>query len=406
MLRPDGRLLEASGGLADPAHGLPNAAATRFRIGSLSKSFTAAALLRLVDAGRLDLQAPVARFFPRLPHAAEITPLQLLEHRAGLANYTAQPDYWPMRMRLPHTPAQLIDWLHELAPLRPPGERVAYSNTAYVLLAAIVERVAEQDFSEFRRRELFEPLGLSSLAADDGRCLLAGAARGLHHDGRWSYAEPMDMSVAWGAFDLVANAGDLCRWLVGLPRLLSPASADLMLDVSQRELSCGLAAEHWMLGGQPRRVAGHFSDVNGFFAQMARLPQGGAVAVLFNAFGLPVQRLARELAQLEAGDTVAPLPHGDADPADARHFRPGSYADGQGSELRIEPGVEPGELRARSRRRYGVEMSCPLRRVGDQGPERALSLVLPEHFEAMPDGQTLRWTDAEGSVRELRRSAP
>ncbi|QPF73366.1 beta-lactamase family protein [Roseateles sp. DAIF2] len=224
--------------------------------------------------------------------------------------------------------------------------------------------------------------------------------------GRWSYAEPMDMSVAWGAFDLVANASDLCRWLVGLPRLLSPVSADLMLDVSQRELSCGLAAERWMMGGRPRRLAGHFGDVNGFFAQMARLPQGSAVAVLFNAFGLPVQRLARELAQLEAGDAVAPLPHGDADPADARHFRPGSYADGQGSELRIEPGVEPGELRARSRRRYVVEVSCPLRRVGDQGPERALSLVLPEHFEAMPDGQTLRWTDAEGSVRELRRSAP
>lgn len=186
------------GGLADPAHGLPNVATTRFRLGSLSKSFTAAAVLQQVQAGRLALDTPLARFFPRFPWAREITVLHLLQHRAGLSNYTAAPDYWGQRMRLPHSPTQLLDWLHELAPLAPPGALEAYSNGGYVLLAAIVEQLTQRDFASYRRERLFEPLELDSLAADDGRCVLEGAARGRVYDAGWRYAEALDMGLAWG----------------------------------------------------------------------------------------------------------------------------------------------------------------------------------------------------------------
>ncbi|MDC6169940.1 serine hydrolase domain-containing protein [Paucibacter sp. XJ19-41] len=397
LFAPDGRVVEASGGLADPAHGIANGAQTRYRIGSLSKSFTAAAVLQLVDAGHLALDTPLARFLPTLPNAREITVLQLLRHRAGLANFTAAPDYWPLRMRLPQQPAELIAWAGALPPVAPPDSGETYSNTGYLLLAAIVEQLAGQDFDSYRRERLFEPLGLSSLVVDDGRRLITDAARGLHHDGSWAYAEPMDMSVAWGVFDLVATAGDIGRWLVALQAglVLSARSTALMLDVEERDMACGFCVGRWTLAGRERRLAQHFGDVNGFFAYMSVLPGGGAVVVLANAFGLPVERLARELAQLAAGDQPAALLRPSATAPAV--FASGRYRAEDGSVLEILR--HGGTVSLRSTRRYGVTMCCPLFRA-DDAAAAAVSLVLPETLEASTAG-CLRWTDAEGRIREL-----
>lgn len=401
---PQAAPLLASGGLADPAHGLPNVATTRFRLGSLSKSFTAAAVLQQVQAGRLALDTPLVRFFPRFPWAREITVLHLLQHRAGLSNYTAAPDYWGQRMRLPHSPTQLLDWLHELAPLAPPGALEAYSNGGYVLLAAIVEQLTQRDFASYRRERLFEPLELDSLAADDGRCVLEGAARGRVYDAGWRYAEALDMGLAWGAFDLVGSALDVLRWLQALDagRVLAPGGRALMLDVEHRSLACGFSAGHWRLGAQSWRLPQHFGDVNGFFAYMSLLPQGGAVVVLANAFGLPVERLARELAQLSMGEEGLPLLCAEAPQAQALDpgFAPGHYLAEDGCSLDLLEGGPGQGLLLRSRRRYGLAMRYPLRAaaVADQ----ALSRVLPERLELQIDG-SLRWCDAEGQWRRLLR---
>lgn len=414
---PQAAPLLASGGLADPAHGLPNVATTRFRLGSLSKSFTAAAVLQQVQAGRLALDTPLARFFPRFPWAREITVLHLLQHRAGLSNYTAAPDYWGQRMRLPHSPTQLLDWLHELAPLAPPGALEAYSNGGYVLLAAIVEQLTQRDFASYRRERLFEPLELDSLAADDGRCVLEGAARGRVYDAGWRYAEPLDMGLAWGAFDLVGTARDVLRWLQALDagRVLAPGGRALMLDVERRSLSCGFAAGYWRLGAQSWRLPQHFGDVNGFFAYVSLLPQGGAVVVLTNAFGLPVERLARELAQLAMGETGLLAPEAEAMNPSPRAaaclqtLRPGHYRAEDGCSLDLLDGGPALGLLARSRRRYGLAMRYPLRAAaadsaGD-GAGRVLARVLPECLELQADG-SLRWCDAEGQWRRLLRQPP
>lgn len=99
-----------------------------------------------------------------------------------------------------------------------------------------------------------------------------------------------------------------------------------MLDVEHRSLACGFSAGHWRLGAQSWRLPQHFGDVNGFFAYMSLLPQGGAVVVLANAFGLPVERLARELAQLSMGEEGLPVLSAEAPQARALAdgFAPGT----------------------------------------------------------------------------------
>ncbi|UGA38549.1 beta-lactamase family protein [Chromobacterium haemolyticum] len=179
--------------------------------------------------------------------------------------------------------AELLDWAHALPPACPPGIAHAYSNTGYLLLAAIVERVADQDFSSYRQQYLFRPLGLERTFVDDGRVILPQAARGLHPGAPWRYAEPMDMSVAWGVYDLASSAGDLCRWLEALQRgeALPARLASLMLDVSALEYAYGFYGEDWVLAGRQLRLAQHFGDVNGFFSfiheRLARRGRRGGV---------------------------------------------------------------------------------------------------------------------------------
>lgn len=396
----DGERVAVAGGMADPGLAVANEPDTVFRIGSLSKSFTAAAVLQQVAQGRLELSDSLERFFPDFPNAAGISLHQLLNHSAGTANFTSAAEYWPTRMRLAHRPQELLDWAHALPPACPPGIAHAYSNTGYLLLAAIVERVADQDFSSYRQQYLLRPLGLERTFVDDGRVILPQAARGLHPGAPWRYAEPMDMSVAWGVYDLASSAGDLCRWLEALQRgeALPARLAALMLDVSALEYAYGFYGEDWVLAGRQLRLAQHFGDVNGFFSFMSVLPGGGGVVVLANAFGSPVERLGRDLARIASGEEWEALPAPGRQQPDEQLFVPGRYESGDGAWLELfynEHGCY-----ARSPRRYGVPIAYPLT-VEAQTPQLARSAVLPETL--LIEGGTLQWRDAEGETRRLRR---
>ena len=157
-------LLERAYGMADLEHGVPNRPDTIFEAGSISKQFTAAAVLLLAEDGKLSLDDPVRKYIPELPeYAAPITIRQMLHHTSGLRDWgnVAWIGGWPRGTRI-YTHDHVLDILARQEALNfAPGTRWSYSNSGYNLAAILVSRVAGEPFADFTRKRIFEPLGMT-----------------------------------------------------------------------------------------------------------------------------------------------------------------------------------------------------------------------------------------------------
>ncbi|HTK94311.1 MAG TPA: serine hydrolase domain-containing protein, partial [Terriglobales bacterium] len=162
LIAQHGRILLRQGyGLANRELDVPNTPATCFQIASISKPFTAAGVLLLVEQGKVALTDPVAKFVPDFPHGNEITVEHLLTHTSGIPDINGLPAYGELS-RSPQTPASLIAAFRS-APLDfAPGTKYAYSNSNYNLLARIIEIVSGLDYGTYMRERVFSPLGLKA----------------------------------------------------------------------------------------------------------------------------------------------------------------------------------------------------------------------------------------------------
>ena len=214
ILRPGKDSLISAFGFADRARGTPNRADTRYGIGSLTKTFTAAAIAMLAERGKLSLRDTVGRFIPGFPHGGEITIEHLLSHTSGVPDYNSLPDYNAMRID-PTTLAQFVAWIGTKPLDFRPGERSAYSSSGYALLAYVIERIAEMTYRDFLQREILEPLGMretGDLASDHQlRDLATGYNPGFPPAG---VEAPPRMSATWleGSGSLYSTASDLAKW--------------------------------------------------------------------------------------------------------------------------------------------------------------------------------------------------
>ena len=158
LVARDGRILFQGGyGLADVEGKTPITPETKFRIGSVTKQFTAAAILRLAEEGKLALTDSLAKYFPELPNAQKITLRHLLTHTSGLHGYTEKPGFHA-GVTKPITPANLIASLRADPPDFPPGTNFRYSNSGYFVLGEIVAKVSGQSLADYLRIAFFEPL--------------------------------------------------------------------------------------------------------------------------------------------------------------------------------------------------------------------------------------------------------
>ncbi|HAK56013.1 MAG: serine hydrolase domain-containing protein [Vicinamibacterales bacterium] len=234
VARGDELLVHEGFGQTDHVTGTPMTVGSKFQIASLSKSFTAAAILRLRERNKLALDDPLSRFLPEFPRGADITIHQLLVHTSGLARYVFQPDY-AERSRRPHSAADLVDWIAAVPLALEPGERSAYSNANYAVLARVIEVVSGQAFGEFLHDEVIAPAGLTdtghrgdaSVAAPD--LAIGHVPVGLRTVERSS---TVDYSASTGAGSIYSTAGDLLQWHRALAgdRVLTPASRALMFE--------------------------------------------------------------------------------------------------------------------------------------------------------------------------------
>ncbi|WRL51413.1 serine hydrolase domain-containing protein [Luteimonas sp. R10] len=217
-------------GLADLGTRAPVTPASNFRLASLTKQFTAAAVLLLAEDGRLRLDDPVRKWLPTLPPAADpVTVHHLLSHTSGLIDYEeVMPDAIDGQLR----DADVLALLEPHDRLYfAPGTQYRYSNSAYALLALIVGKASGSDFAAFLRERIFLPLGMArTVAFEDGKSTVADRAYGHSRvDRGWARSDQSPTSAVLGDGGIYSSIDDLAKWDAALydDRLLSDASRAL-----------------------------------------------------------------------------------------------------------------------------------------------------------------------------------
>jgi CubicO group peptidase (beta-lactamase class C family) len=239
-----GKIVLAKGyGLANVEQSTPVTPTTVFRIKSMTKQLTATGIMLLAERGMLRTDASLAGFFPDFPRAAEITIKQLLTHTAGLSSYDSKPEFRAFSAE-PHSIPQLMEWVRSDPFVADPGTAWNYSNTGFLLLAGIIEKVSGQPYSAFMRKNVFDKLGLNQTRIEDEKTDPSGCAVGYNRvEGKPGYSPAARPGAnGGGGASGLSTVNDMLRWHDALfhGRILTPASFAEMTKPAQ--LNNGAAA--------------------------------------------------------------------------------------------------------------------------------------------------------------------
>ncbi len=289
LVARDGKVIFSKGyGLANAELDTPNTPQTKFRLGSITKQFTAAAILLLQERGKLNVQDPICKYIDNCPAAwNEITLHHLLSHTGGVPNFTSFPDYQP-KMMLPVTTQEMIARFKDKPLDFKPGEKWNYSNSGYFLLGHVIEKVSGESYEAFLQKNIFEPLKLTSTGYDHFDTILKNRATGYSLDkGKMVNSVYLDMSQPFSAGSLYSTVGDLFLWNEALysGKLLSPKSLEAMTTPVKNGYGYGLGIQT----KSGRRVISHGGGINGFSTFIARYADDKVtLVVLRNAdYGSP-----------------------------------------------------------------------------------------------------------------------
>jgi len=305
----DGRVvLKAGYGLADTDKKIPNTPATKFLIASITKTFTAAAVLILEEEGLLKLSDPIAKYLEDYPPetAAKVTIHHLLSHTSGIPDSAAGTRSLD-DLTKPRTPEELIALFKDKPLGFEPGAGYHYSNSGYVVLGKIIERASGRSYYDYVREKIFLPLGMkeSGVGGDDhdAPVLAVGSMQG--RDGRLVRAPVIHPSLGYSAGAFYSTVEDLLKWDRGLDstKILSRSALEKMFTSSQGNYGYGwLIMETW-----GRRDIAHGGGAPGFSSWVERWPDERAfVAVLSNNGRTPAGEIGRSLAAILFGQEYQP----------------------------------------------------------------------------------------------------
>lgn len=281
-------VLQKGYGLANQEQQVPNTADTKFRLGSLTKQFTAVAVLQLVEKKQLRLDGTVSDYLPDYPPATgrRITLHHLLTHTSGIPSYTGLPNYVSEISRTAYTPAQLVQVFAGLPLEFEPGTRYKYNNSGYALLGAIIEKVTGKTYAQVLQDNIFKPLRMTNSGYDNPNVALANRAAGYEAKpgGGFEPTTFVDMSVPYSAGALYSTVGDLYRWSQALDgtKLLSEASKKLMFTAYKNNYGYGWIVAKGRLGADSVRLQEHNGAVNGFRTYLTRVPERGQLVILLD----------------------------------------------------------------------------------------------------------------------------
>ena len=313
----DGQVVLREGyGLANVELGVPIAPDMVFRIGSVTKQFTAVAALLLVQEGKLAFDDEITKFLPDYPtHGKKITVEHLLTHTSGIKSYTGLPE-WLAKRREDLTLEQLIGLFEDQPMDFAPGDKWLYNNSGYVLLGAVLEKASGQSYEELLRSRIFAPLGMQRTGYGHTAPILPGRVAGYQRrQAGWENAPFLSMTQPYAAGALVSTVDDLARWNAALdgakllpPPLLARAMTGYALpDGKPTGYGYGWGVGDW----RGHHFVEHGGGIDGFQSYVLREPRAGLfVAVLSNALGREPDpdTVATKVALLALGESIEDPP--------------------------------------------------------------------------------------------------
>ncbi len=304
LVARDEPILSKGYGSANLEWDIPNSPTTKFRLGSITKQFTAAAILLLEEQGKLTLDDAIKVHLSDAPPAwDDVTIFHLLTHTSGIPSFTSFPEYATLKLSpspIEMTVAQFKDRPLEFAP----GERFNYSNSGYLLLGYLIETISGQNYEAFLTEHLFAPLGMNDTRLDSNEAIIPSRAAGYSPQAEGPVnAEYIHMSIPHAAGALYSTSEDLLRWTEGLfgGQVLSAESLRRMTTPHLSGYALGVEVRE----ADGRAVIEHGGGIEGFNTHLAYYPDEKlSVIVLGNLNGIAPVEIASHLAAVAHGDPV------------------------------------------------------------------------------------------------------
>lgn len=297
-------VLKAAYGYADLEWSIENTTDAKFRIGSLTKQFTAASILLLQERGKLNVHEPIKTYLSGVPDAwSKVTVDNLLTHTSGIPNFTGASGFNAYE-RQSHNPEESIALVRDKPLDFEPGTKFYYSNTNYVLLGQIIEHVSGMPYASFLRQNIFIPLGMTETGVDIESAILPKRVQGYDStaDG-FTRAEPISMTVPFSAGFLYSNAEDLLKWERALfaGKVITAASLRSMTTAGLGEYGMGL----FIRTADGHQLISHDGTIEGFESSLNYYPERQlTIIVLGNVRTDAPQRIAAQLGKVAFGEKV------------------------------------------------------------------------------------------------------
>jgi CubicO group peptidase (beta-lactamase class C family) len=304
VARGDDVVFSKSFGSANLEWNIANTPATKFRIGSMTKQFTAASILLLDERGKLKVDDPVKKYMPDAPAAWDkITIFNVLTHTAGIPNFTSFPEYAKLQA-FPNTPEQIVATFRDKPLDFEPGAKFSYSNSGYVLLGYLIEKITGASYEKFLQENIFTPLGMKDSGYDSNSAIIERRASGYAPSPAGPVnAEYVHMSVPHGAGALYSTTYDLLKWQLALygGKVLKPESLAKMTTPFKDDYAFGLIVRTT----DGRKQMWHNGGIQGFNSSMAWYPESKTtVVVLANLNGQAPDQMLPQLAAVAFGKDV------------------------------------------------------------------------------------------------------
>ncbi len=269
---------------------------TQYQVGSVTKQFTSTIILKLAEQGRLSLNDKLSKYFPAYQYATKITIENLLSHTAGIWNYTNDGDFMKTRVERPLS----MDSMMLLIKDRPldfePGSKYSYSNSGYMLLGYIIEKVTGKKYEQVVRQTIFEPLGMSHSGFDFTHLQSPDKAIGYSQLSGQKGDEAMivDSSVSFAAGAIYSTTGDLYKWDQSLntEKILQKSSLEDAFTPRKNKYGLGWSIESI----EGHRVMTHDGGIHGFLSSNSVIPSKGITVILLsNSNSSKIDRLKKDV---------------------------------------------------------------------------------------------------------------
>jgi CubicO group peptidase (beta-lactamase class C family) len=294
LVAEKGKIIYEKGfGLANMEWAIPNQPDTKFRIGSVTKQFTATLVLQLIEAGKIKLDGKLSDYLPdyRNDTGAKITIHQLLNHTSGIPSYTGRPDFFAEVSRNPYSVTDFVKKFASGDLEFEPGSKFSYNNSGYFLLGAIIEKVTGKPYDTVLKERILDPLGMTGTGYDHTAPILQKRASGYEkRPAGYVNAAYLDMSLPYAAGSIYSTVDDLYKWERSFyeDKILSAESKKMMYTPGLANYGYGLIIADQPIGktGQKTKVIQHGGGINGFNSLLTRLVDKQQTIIILDNVGL------------------------------------------------------------------------------------------------------------------------